>query len=125
MSFDISIVLPKKYRLQDYQEIERIKKEGQLYQSPLFGLLIYQKTDHSPSRFCFVVSTKVSKKSTQRNYLKRIYSEALKPILIKIKPGYDNIFLLKKNSLGKKMEEINRELIVAFTKNSLLKSESN
>jgi len=158
-------VLPKKYRLQDYEEIETVKKKGQLLQAPLFGLLIYppsQKTTvvnpwmkaknsasagfrsaevrrryherklvelHFKSgqllpRFTFIVSTKVSKKAVQRNYLRRVYSEAVKFLLPKVKAG-DYLFLIKKNSLGRKMPEIKEQLIVAFSQRNLLKSESN
>lgn len=107
-------MLPKKFRLQDYQEIEKVKKEGKLYQSPLFGLLILKKEEQSTPRFSFIVSTKLSKKAVQRNHIKRLLSESLREVWSKIKPGFDGVFLGKKSLIGKTKMEIEEEIKRVF-----------
>jgi len=119
-------VLPKQYRLHDYQEIERVKKEGKLSQSPLFGVLILEKTGQSvslsvPPRFAFIVSKKVSIKATERNRIKRVLSESVRSLLPAIKPDIDGIFLGKRGIIGKKRTEIEPELENIFRKAKLLR----
>ncbi len=119
-------MLPKQYRLHDYQEIERVKKEGKLFQSPLFGVLILEKTGQSVSlspfsRFAFIVSKKVSTKATERNRIKRVLSESVRLLLPAIKPEVDGVFLGKRDIIGKKKIEIEQELENIFRKAKLLR----
>lgn len=119
-------MLPKEYRLHDYQEIERVKKEGKLFQSPLFGVLILEKTGQpvslsSFSRFAFIVSKKVSTKAIERNRIKRVLSESVRLLLPAIKPDIDGVFLGKRNIIGKNKTEIKQELENVFRKAKLLK----
>ena len=113
-------MLPKKFRLHDYQEVEKVKKEGKLYQSPLFGLLVLEKPGQATSRFSFIVSTKLSKKAVQRNHLKRLLSEAVRGLLPKVKPGFDLVFLGKKSLIGKSLSEIQIEVNNIFCKSGLM-----
>ena len=112
-------MLPKKYRLHDYQEVEKVKKEGKLYQSPLFGILVFKKDDQTTSRFSFIISTKISKKATERNRAKRVLSEAVRGLLPKVKPGFDAVFLGKKSLIGKNKKEIETEIEMVFRKSGL------
>jgi len=117
-------VLPRRYRLQNYQEIEKVKKEGKLYQISFFGLLILKRTlseaEGLPTRFAFIVSKKLSKKAVQRNRAKRLLSEAVRGLLPKVKPGFDIIFLGKKSLIGKSFSEIQVEVEKVFRKSGLL-----
>jgi len=125
-------MLPKPYRLQDSQEVEKVKKEGKLYQSSFFGLLVLKRTlsaptelsvnsvEGSPSRFCFIVSTKLSKKATKRNRAKRVLSEAVRGLLPEIKPGFNGIFLGKKSLIGKNFSEIQEEINKIFCKSGMM-----
>ncbi len=120
-------MLPKEYRLQDYRQIEEVKKQGKLYQSPLFGFLVdknqdERKAERFPSRFAFIVSTKIDKRAVKRNQLKRLYSEAVKSILSEIKKGNNFVFLVKKTSLNQKFEEIKRQILVSFSQAGLTNS---
>ena len=113
-------MLPKKFRLQDFGEIEKVKKEGKLFQNPLFGLLVLKRKDNGPSRFAFIVSLKISKKSTKRNKAKRLLSEALKGFLPKIKKGFDLVFLGKKAIIDKSFWEIKKQLELVLQKGGLI-----
>lgn len=118
-------MLPKKFRLQDYQEIERVKKKGKLYQTPLFGFLVLKKENQPFSRFfftrfTFIISKKISKKATERNKTKRLLSEATRELLLKIKPGFDAVFLAKKSLIGRNYIEVKKETESLFKKCGLL-----
>lgn len=134
-------MLPKQYRLQDYQEVEKVKKEGKLYQTPLFGLLVLSRAEglvlntsaklgvnpverlssrFSFPRFAFIISTKISKKATQRNRAKRVLSEAVRGLLPKLKFSFDAVFLGKKSLIGKSFSEIQAEVEKVFRKSGLM-----
>lgn len=113
-------MLPKENRLERYQEIERIKKEGKLYQSSLFGLIVLARPESKNSRFCFIVSLKVARRATRRNRTKRLFAEAIKSWLAKISPGFDLIFLGKKAIIDRELVQIKEEMGKALAKAGLL-----
>lgn len=57
--------------------------------------LIYRKTAGAP-RFAFIVSTKIDKRATRRNRMRRTMSESVRHVLNTIQP-IDGIFIAKKN----------------------------
>ena len=56
---------------------------------------MYKKTIDVP-RFAFIVSTKIDKRATQRNRMRRTMSESVRHLLPHLSP-IDGIFLAKKN----------------------------
>ncbi len=114
-------MLARKYTLSDKKTFERIEKEGKVFQSESFGLGIYKREDGGPSRFGFVVSTKISKEAVQRNRIKRALSEAVRFEMSYIKPGYDVVFLAKGISARKPTDELMGEVRMALEKAGLSK----
>lgn len=57
--------------------------------------LIYRKTTGAP-RFAFIVSTKIDKRATARNRMRRTMSESVRHVMNTI-PPIDGIFIAKKN----------------------------
>ena len=57
--------------------------------------LVYKKTTGVP-RFSFIVSTKIDKRATRRNRMRRVMSESVRHIINTI-PPMDGIFIAKKN----------------------------
>lgn len=57
--------------------------------------LIYKKNTGVP-RFAFIVSTKIDKRATQRNRMRRTLSESVRHLLLTIQP-VDGIIIAKKN----------------------------
>ena len=58
-------------------------------------LLKYKKNNYSVSRFGFVVSTKISKKATERNLIKRRLRAIVQKERANIVPGYDIVMLTR------------------------------
>ena len=79
-------------RLTKKREIETVLKQGRVFYTKYF-IIRTKKNQAEQSRFAIVVSTKVSKKATQRNTVKRRLSELLRQALNKIKPGYDLVII--------------------------------
>ena len=114
-------MLAKKYRLTGRSVLEEVKKEGSLYQADSFGILVRKRTEDEPSKFAFIVSTKISKIAVERNKVKRRLREAVKQKIDKVVNGYDVIFLAKKKTLEKKSEEITSEVEKIFKESGLIK----
>jgi len=110
-------MIARAYSFQGSKDYKRVKKEGRLYQSKNFGVGILNREDCGYPRFGFIISNKISKLSTQRNRIKRAFSEALRHNLNKIKKGYDVLFLARPTLERMSTDEIMRE-VELFIRNS-------
>jgi len=108
-------MLKKKYRL--LKETKFDKKD--IYTSPFF-VLKTTRNDKSFSRFGFIVSKKIDKRATIRNKVKRKIRVCIETNFDKIKPGYDMLFILKKQILGKTTKEIGELTLGELEKRKLL-----
>ncbi|MBI2103813.1 ribonuclease P protein component [Candidatus Woesebacteria bacterium] len=132
-------MLPKKNRL-PAKEIRGLKKSGKLFGGKYSGILV-GKNNLGVLRSAIVVSTKVSKKATVRNRIKRIIRSFITRNLInKGGPahnassiadagGYDILILTKATILDKSYEEVVEDLSnilkkVLRTENGRQKSET-
>ncbi len=113
-------MLPAKYRITKDKDFKRINALGKAFFSPRLRVkLLANKLDFS--RFTVVVSKKVSKKATERNYLKRQLREIFRLNKQKIKIGYDIICSAGQKSLGTKYKDLEKDLIFLLNKAKLLK----
>lgn len=113
-------MLPKNNRLTSRFDYAKLKKTGRKYQSLSFALL-YQENNHLPCRFGVIVSTRISRKATQRNKIKRQLREVLFKLIPRLLPGFDFLFLTKTNIVGKSVPEIEKEVFDLFNRLKLLK----
>lgn len=102
-------MLPKRLRLSLKTDFARVQKKGRLFQGKIFSLLLSKKEKPGPSRFGFIISTKIHKKATKRNRARRLLIEAVQNQLPQIKSGFDCVFLAKKSIIGKELTEIKKE----------------
>lgn len=106
-------MLKKENRINQRKDILEIKEKGKLLPVFLFSLLLLEKKDKE-KRFGVIVSKKVSKRAVDRNKIKRLIMEGLKQNLGLIKDGSRGLFLVKKNILGKKFKEVEKEVKKVF-----------
>jgi ribonuclease P protein component len=112
-------MLPFKNRLKRRKEIERVFREGETFkEDPL--ILKKKKNNLRESRFCFIVSEKVSKKATARNKLKRRMRESIRLNLEKIKKGFDVVLIALPGSERKDFSEIKKKLDKLLLKAEIL-----
>lgn len=103
-------MLKKINRISSRKEFLEIKNKGKLSGSPIFGVLILKNEDEF-KKFGFIISKKISKRAVDRNKIKRRMAEVLKKNLDKFSLGIRMIFLVKKEILNKKIEEIEKEIV--------------
>ncbi|KKQ95219.1 MAG: Ribonuclease P protein component [Candidatus Woesebacteria bacterium GW2011_GWB1_43_14] len=114
-------MLASKYRLKDSSDFDEVHKKGKLYSGELASLVVYKRGDTDPSRFGFVVSSKISSLATIRNNKKRILSETVRQLVTKIPTGYDCVFLGKRKIATSYANAIMKETRDLLVKSKLLK----
>lgn len=113
-------MLTSKYRLTKEKDFKRINVGSRSFFS--FGLRVkYLPNSLGFSRFAFVVSTKTSKKAVIRNRIRRQLRELIRLNLAKIKPGYDIIFSIQPQLVGKSYKEVEASAVAVLNKAKLLK----
>lgn len=85
-------MLSLKNRLKKKKEFERVFKRGKGLKED-FLVLKLVKNNLPQSRFGFIVGTKVSKRATLRNKLKRRLRELIRTRIEEIKTGYDIVLI--------------------------------
>jgi len=113
-------MLKKKNIVKFRRDFRELKEKGRLYQSPFFGLVVLKKEDSNISRFAFIISRKISKKAVVRNKIRRLLAESVRINLEKIKKGYDFLFLVKKDMVGLKFDEVKKEVDKVLKKNNFI-----
>jgi len=112
-------MLANENRIFGSKRIEEVKNSGRIIQSDNFGLAILKRDDNDPSKFAFVISTKISKLAVHRNRIKRSMNEGIRRNLRDIPKGYDFVFLTKRSIGGKTTEEIIEEVGNFFSRLNL------
>lgn len=109
-------MLKKDYRLKVLK-----KNNGAKTITSFFFTLRFWENRESLSKFAFIISKKIDKKAVIRNKIKRSLARVLEEILTEIKPGYNFVFIVKKEILGKSQEEVAENVKEVFKTNNLLK----
>lgn len=71
------------------------------------------------SRFGFIVSRKIDKRAVVRNRAKRVLRSVVEENIKNIKQGYDFLFVLKKNIIGRKRDDVEEDLLKTLKSKNL------
>jgi ribonuclease P protein component len=107
-------MLAKKFKLTGAKDFDRVQRTGKVFQSTNFGIASVSRGDTNPSKFAFIVSTKIAKEAVDRNRVKRAMSESVRINSINLTPGYDVVFLAKTSIARVSTSEIMKEVVVAL-----------
>lgn len=109
-------MLKRKYRLP-----ARVKlTHSSSYKSQTFRVMI-TKNKLTFSRFGFVISKKIDKRSVVRNRTKRTIRSAIEEMRQIIIVGYDMLFILQKNAVDQKREAFRNEIENLLIEKQLIK----
>ena len=111
--------LPKNRRIKREKDFERVFKTGRALKHPLF-LLKFLKTDLSYCRMAVTVPISLSKKSVERNKIKRIFWAALSAIFPRCRSGVDLILVPSPAAVEKSLAQITRSLEDIFIKANIV-----
>ena len=113
-------MLARQHRLVKKKDFEKIFEQGRACYAKFFGARILA-SQFQFNRFGMIVSSKISKKATERNKLKRQIRQAARELNKNLKPGFDLIIMALPGSLGQEYKKVKDELEKIFVKLRLLK----
>ncbi|GAC1364864.1 MAG: ribonuclease P protein component [Ktedonobacteraceae bacterium] len=93
------MALNRALRLRKNSDFQRVRQQGRSTGSRLL-ILAWAPNEQAVLRVGFVVSKRVSKHAVERNYIKRLLSEAVRPVLSVLPSGWDVVFSAKSQALG-------------------------
>lgn len=113
-------MLAKQNRLVKQKDFEKIFQQGRSYYSKLLGIKA-MANEQRTNRYGIIISTKVSKKSTERNKLKRQIRHVIKRLDSELAQGMDITVIALPAVLGQSYNTVNSELERILIKLKLLK----
>lgn len=112
-------MLPRKSLIPLSKEFPRIRKEGKVYDSPSFGLVVAYGKGNGP-QVSFIVSKKVDLKSVVRHEIKRQLADAVKTFLPRLGKNVELVFLAKQKAKNANNDELKNEIESALRRARLL-----
>ncbi|MBI2003601.1 MAG: ribonuclease P protein component [Parcubacteria group bacterium] len=114
------MALPRKSRLSSSSEIKKILKDGLGLNLELFQVK-FLPVSAGPSRFAIIVSSRVSKKASVRNRIKRKLSETIRLNISKFRSGFLIVIVAKPKLASKELSGSEQELVNNLIKIGRLK----
>jgi len=114
-------MLAKKSKLTGAKDYAKVQNDGKVFQSDNFGIAYLDRNDKNPSRFGFIISTKIAKDAVDRNRCKRAMSEAVRIDSVNLIEGHDVVFLAKTSISKLSTTDIMREVSLSLRKAGLMK----
>ena len=113
------MALKRALRLRKSKDFQRVRQQGCNTVSRLL-ILTFASNDLATLRIGFVVSKRVSKRAVERNYVKRLLSEAIRLILADIPAGWDLVISAKAPVIGVKLPDLVDDLRILLRRARLL-----
>jgi len=113
------VALNRALRLRKNKDFQRVRQQGRSSASRLL-ILAYAPNDQAVVRVGFVVSKRISKHAVERNYVKRLLAEAIRPVLADIPPGWDLVFSAKNAIVGVRLPVIAQDTTMMLRRARLL-----
>lgn len=112
-------MLPEENRLKKTKDIEWVFRAGNGHKED-FLFLKLAKNNLRVSRFAFIVSKKIAKKSVVRNKIKRLLREAVRKKLSETKVGFDVVVVALGGIEKDGFQKINAKMEKLFKKTKLI-----
>ncbi len=87
-------------------------------------ILAWTPNDKASVRVGFVISKRISKHAVTRNYIKRLLSEAIRPVLADLPPGLDIVLSARGQIIGADLSTLRQDIITLLRRARLLASPS-
>lgn len=117
-------MLARKKLIDLRHEFPKIRKEGKIYDTPLFGLVVAFSPSSEVAKCAFIVSKKVSLKSVVRHEVKRKLSDSISAFLPNINNNVQLLFLAKQKLIESTKDEIKKEMESVLRRARLLATAS-
>ena len=113
------MALKRALRLRKSSEFQRVRQQGRSITSRLL-ILAWMPNNVAQVRIGFVVSKRIAKHAVDRNHLKRLLSEAIRPSLPALSPGWDIVISARKGTLTADLRTLEQDIPALLRRARLL-----
>jgi len=118
------VALNHAVRLRKNSEFQRVKQQGRSIMSPLL-ILAWMTNDVVRTRVGFVISKRISKRAVDRNYIKRLLSEAIRVFLPRLPGGLDIVVSARPKASTADLRTLKQDMFTLLRQAHLLEATSN
>jgi ribonuclease P protein component len=115
------VALNHAVRLRKNDEFQRVRQQGRSIMSPLL-ILAWMPNDVAKIRVGFVVSKRISKRAVDRNYIKRLLSEAMRVFLPGLPIGLDIVVSARQKAITADLRTLEQDLLALLRRARLLEA---
>jgi ribonuclease P protein component len=113
------VALNHAIRLRKNSEFQRVRQQGRSVMSPLL-ILAWMPNDVAKLRIGFVVSKRISKHAVDRNYIKRLLSEAIRAALPMLPIGLDIVVSARQQASTADLHTLEQDMLTLLQRAGLL-----
>lgn len=121
------MALKRALRLRKNSDFQRVRQQRRSVSSRLL-ILAWASSDNralnvdAKPRIGFVVGKRISKRAVERNYIKRLLGEAIRPVLADLPGGMDIVISAKNQVIGSDLRILRHDIATLLRRAQLLPS---
>ncbi|HEX4205719.1 MAG TPA: ribonuclease P protein component [Ktedonobacteraceae bacterium] len=112
------MALKRELRLRKNNDFQRVRQQGRSIASRLL-ILAWTPNNVAQLRVGFVISKRISKRAVERNYVKRLLGEAVRPLLTDIPDGWDLVLSARQPILGVDLFTLSKDIVTLLRRANL------
>jgi ribonuclease P protein component len=113
------VALKRALRLRKSSDFQRVRQQRRSVASRLLILAWAPNTDNT-LRIGFVISKRIAKRAVERNYIKRLLSEAIRPIIADLPAGWDIVISGRNQVIGSDLPILKQDITALLRRAGLL-----
>jgi len=117
------VALNRALRLRKSSEFQRVRQQGRSITSRLL-ILAWIPNEVAKLRIGFVVSKRISKLAVERNHIKRLLGEAIRPSLPELSGGWDIVFSARNQVTTADLSALQKDVVTLLRRARLLEPEN-
>ena len=118
------MTLNRALRLRKGSDFQRVRQQGRSITSRLL-ILAWVPNEVTTLRVGFVVSKRISKLAVKRNHIKRLLSEAIRPVLPEVSGNWDIVISARQAIISADLSTLQHDIVTLLYRARLLESATN